>query len=62
MEGKINAVLLGNPGHIKLDHEETVWEGMRWNHLAQDRVQWRGLVNTIMNLRVPQNIDSSLTT
>jgi hypothetical protein len=22
-------------------------------HLAQDRDQWRGLVNTMMNLRVP---------
>jgi hypothetical protein len=27
-------------------------DGANWIRLAQDRVQWRGLVNTVMNLRV----------
>jgi hypothetical protein len=27
--------------------------GANWIRLAQDRVQWRDFVNTIMNLRVP---------
>jgi hypothetical protein len=30
-----------------------VWDGMDWIVLAQDRNQWRALVNKVMNLRVP---------
>jgi hypothetical protein len=29
------------------------WGGMDWIDLAQDRDQWRTLVNTVMNLQVP---------
>jgi hypothetical protein len=29
------------------------WHGMDWIDVAQDRDQWRALVNTVMNLRVP---------
>jgi hypothetical protein len=32
---------------------EIGWGGMDWIDLAQDRNQWRALVNTVMNLRVP---------
>jgi hypothetical protein len=39
--------------NIKMDLRETGWSGMDWIDLAQDRDQWRALVNTIMNLRVP---------
>jgi hypothetical protein len=28
-------------------------DGVNWIQLAQDRVQWRAFVNTVMNLRVP---------
>jgi transposase len=28
------------------------WDVMGWIYLAQDRDQWRALVNTVMNLRV----------
>jgi hypothetical protein len=29
---------------------------MDWIDLAQDRDRWRALMNTIMNLLVPQNV------
>jgi hypothetical protein len=38
--------------NIKMDVRETGWDGMDWIDLAQDRDQWRALVNTVMNLRV----------
>jgi hypothetical protein len=39
--------------NIKMDLREIVWDGMDWIYLTQDRDQWRALVNTVMNLRVP---------
>jgi hypothetical protein len=36
--------------NIKMDLREIGWDGM-----AQDRDQWRALVNTVMNIRVPYN-------
>jgi hypothetical protein len=35
-----------------MDLREIGWDGMDWIDLAQDD-QWRALVNTVMNLRVP---------
>jgi hypothetical protein len=39
--------------NIKIDLREIGWDVMDWIDLAQDRDQWRALVNTVMNLRVP---------
>jgi hypothetical protein len=39
--------------NIKMDLREIGWGGMDWIDLAQDRDQWRVLVNTVINLRVP---------
>jgi hypothetical protein len=39
--------------NIKIDLREIGWYGTYWIDLAQDRDQWRVLVNTVMNLRVP---------
>jgi hypothetical protein len=36
-----------------MDHREIGWGGMDWIDLAQDVEQWRALVNTVLNLRVP---------
>jgi hypothetical protein len=49
---------LGRPrcrwvGNIKMDLKEIGWGGMNWIHLAQDRYQWRALVNMVINLWVP---------
>jgi hypothetical protein len=38
---------------MKMYPREIEWGSMDWIHLAQDRDQWRALVNTVMNLRVP---------
>jgi hypothetical protein len=68
---KVHKVLAGNPkgkspverprrrwkDGIIMDLRETGWVGVEWIHLAQDRDQWRALVNAMMNLRVlmPRN-------
>jgi hypothetical protein len=39
--------------NIKMDLREIGIDGVNWIQLAQDKVQWRACVNTVMNLRVP---------
>jgi hypothetical protein len=39
--------------NIKMDLGEIGWDGRDWIELAQNRDQWRALVNTVMKLRVP---------
>jgi hypothetical protein len=36
-----------------MDLREIGIDGANWIRLAQDKVQWRAFVNTVMNLRVP---------
>jgi hypothetical protein len=49
---------LGRPKYrwvdnIQMDLTETGWGGMDSIDVAKDRGQWKSLVNTVMNLRVP---------
>jgi hypothetical protein len=49
---------LGRPGrswmdNIKIDLREIGWDGIGRIDLAEDSDQWRAIVNTVMNLRVP---------
>jgi hypothetical protein len=39
--------------NIQMDLTEIGWDGVDRIELAEGRDQWRALVNTVMNLRVP---------
>jgi hypothetical protein len=39
--------------NIKMDLRGIGWDGIDRMDLAQDRNQWKALVNTVMNFRVP---------
>jgi hypothetical protein len=39
--------------NIKIDLRGMGWGGTDWIRLAQDRDQWRVLMNTVMTFRVP---------
>jgi hypothetical protein len=49
---------LGSPrrrwqDNIRMDLENLAWGVVNWIRLGQDRDQWRALVYTVMNVRVP---------
>jgi hypothetical protein len=49
---------LGSPrrrwmDNIRMDLVEVGWGDVDWIGLAQDRDNWRALVNSVLNLRVP---------
>jgi hypothetical protein len=46
--------------NIKINFREIGCGGMDWINVAQCRDQWKALVNTVMNLRIPQNVGKFL--
>jgi hypothetical protein len=46
--------------NIKVDLVEIGWGGMDWIVLNQDRDHWRTLVNTGVNVHVPENVGKFL--
>jgi hypothetical protein len=46
--------------HIKMNLRVVGWGGMDRIDVAHDRDQWRALANTVINLRVPQNVENFL--
>jgi hypothetical protein len=47
--------------NIKMDLQEMGWGGMDVIDLAQNRGRWQGLVNAVVNLRVPHKAENVLT-
>jgi transcription termination factor 2 len=39
--------------NIRMDLGEVGWGDVDWIGLAQDRIRWRALVNSVLNLRIP---------
>jgi hypothetical protein len=61
-EGKIP---LGRPrrrwvDNIKIDLRERGWDGMDWIDVAQDRDQWKALVNMALSFQVPSSVGKFL--
>jgi hypothetical protein len=57
---------LGRPrrrleGNFRMDLREVGWEGVDWMHPAEDRDQWRAVVNTVINIWVPYKAGNLLT-
>jgi hypothetical protein len=38
------------------DLREIGWGGIDWSYVSQDSYEWRALVNTVMNLRIAENV------
>jgi hypothetical protein len=55
--GRLRHMLENN---IKTDITELGWGGMNWIDVTEDKGQWRSLLNTVMNLRSPQNVGNFL--
>jgi hypothetical protein len=44
--------------NIKMNLGETIWGGLDWIGLAQDREKWRAVVNAVMNFRFHKMLEN----
>jgi hypothetical protein len=42
--------------NIRMDLRDVGWSDIYWINLAQDRDQWKALVNTVSNMRFARNV------
>ena len=47
--------------NIKIKLTEVKWQVVDWMHLSEDQEQWWAFVNTVMNLRIPEEAVHFLT-
>jgi hypothetical protein len=47
------SVFLRRVDNIKMDLRQIGWDGVDWIDMAQNRDQWRAIVNTVLSHRVP---------
>jgi hypothetical protein len=54
-EGKrpLSRPILRRGDNTGMDFGEIGWKSVGWMHLAEDKDQWRSLVNIVINFRVP---------
>jgi hypothetical protein len=43
--------------NVRMDLREIGWDIVDWIHLAYNRGQWQALVNRVMNLHFPYNVN-----
>jgi hypothetical protein len=39
--------------NIRMNLGKLGWQGVDWSHLAENRIQWQTLINTVINVLVP---------
>jgi hypothetical protein len=62
LKGRDHSEDVGVDGRIlRMNLKKIFWEDVDWKHVAQERDQWRGLVNTLMNFRVTLKAGNFLT-
>jgi hypothetical protein len=61
-KGPLERLKRRGEGNIRMDLKETGWQSVDWIHLAQEKDQWRALVNKVINVRVRRNAGNFLLT